>query len=195
MSFKKETFQRRETAILDAATYLFGSKGYDLMTMNDVANAVGIAKPSLYKHFKSKEDLAAAALSRLIDQALAFLQTLPEDMDAYAKLKSLLTWGLQIRIDGGMPFLPSTNAPMREMLMRNQYYISRILQLNALILGFIQTAKQQKMLNSELPDEVILFNYYARSCDPTLDYLRLYSQLSPKEILNHLEKISFSGVC
>ena len=182
MSFKKETFQRRETAILDAATYLFGSKGYDLMTMNDVANAVGIAKPSLYKHFKSKEDLAAAALSRLIDQALAFLQTLPDDMTAYAKLKSLLTWGLQIRIDGGMPFLPSTNAPMREMLMRNQYYISRILQLNALILGFIQTAKQQKMLNSELPDEVILFNYYARSCDPTLDYLRLYSQLSAKEI-------------
>ena len=114
MSFKKETFQRRETAILDAATYLFGSKGYDLMTMNDVANAVGIAKPSLYKHFKSKEDLAAAALSRLIDQALAFLQTLPEDMNAYAKLKSLLTWGLQIRIDGGMPFLPSTNQRSRE---------------------------------------------------------------------------------
>lgn len=48
MSFKKEeTFQRRETAILDAATYLFGSRGYDLMTMNDVANAVGIAKPSI----------------------------------------------------------------------------------------------------------------------------------------------------
>jgi AcrR family transcriptional regulator len=34
------------------------SKGFDLMTMDDVAGEAGISKPSLYKHFKSKEDLA-----------------------------------------------------------------------------------------------------------------------------------------
>jgi len=53
-SFKDQAFKLRENAILDAATAVLGSKGYDLMTMDDVAGAVGISKPSLYKHFKSR---------------------------------------------------------------------------------------------------------------------------------------------
>ena len=51
-SFKDQAFKLRENAILDATTAVLGSKGYDLMTMDDVAGAVGISKPSLYKHFK-----------------------------------------------------------------------------------------------------------------------------------------------
>jgi len=31
------------------------------MTMDDVAGAIGISKPSLYKHFKSKEELVGEA--------------------------------------------------------------------------------------------------------------------------------------
>ncbi|WP_307838917.1 helix-turn-helix domain-containing protein [Deefgea sp. CFH1-16] len=54
LSFKDQAFKLRENAILDATTAILGTKGYDLMTMDDVANAVGISKPSLYKHFKSK---------------------------------------------------------------------------------------------------------------------------------------------
>ena len=55
LSFKNQAFKLRESAILDAATAVLSQKGYDLMTMDDVAGAVGISKPSLYKHFKSKE--------------------------------------------------------------------------------------------------------------------------------------------
>ena len=67
--FKDQAFQLREEAVLDAATSILASKGFDLMTMDDVAVAVGISKPSLYKHFKSKEELVGEALIRLIDGA------------------------------------------------------------------------------------------------------------------------------
>jgi len=49
--FKKQQFDAREEAIIDAVNRLLSEKGYDLMTMDDVAETVGIAKGSLYKHF------------------------------------------------------------------------------------------------------------------------------------------------
>ena len=49
----------REKA-LQAALELFGRKGYDRVSMNDIAEAVGIRAPSLYKHFAGKEALCAA---------------------------------------------------------------------------------------------------------------------------------------
>ena len=43
--------------ILDAALTLFAENGYDGTSVEQIANAVGIKAPSLYKHFKGKEDI------------------------------------------------------------------------------------------------------------------------------------------
>ncbi|MCR5685344.1 MAG: TetR/AcrR family transcriptional regulator [Lachnospiraceae bacterium] len=51
--------------ILDAALTLFAESGYDGTSVEQIANAVGIKAPSLYKHFKGKENI----LNALIDSA------------------------------------------------------------------------------------------------------------------------------
>ena len=66
----------REDAIVSSVNRLLADKGYDVMTVDEVAADVGIAKASLYKHFPSKEALAAAAMIRMLDRALAFIATL-----------------------------------------------------------------------------------------------------------------------
>ena len=48
ISFKEQMHQARRRAILQAACDLLGAKSFDAMTMDDVANGVGIAKASLY---------------------------------------------------------------------------------------------------------------------------------------------------
>ena len=43
--------------ILDAALSLFAENGYDGTSVEQIAGIVGIKAPSLYKHYKGKEDI------------------------------------------------------------------------------------------------------------------------------------------
>lgn len=52
---------------LEAALELFSQKGYQAVSMGDIAGALGIKAPSLYKHFKGKEELYAALFPPLED--------------------------------------------------------------------------------------------------------------------------------
>jgi len=193
LSFKDQAFKLRENAILDAATSVLGSKGYDLMTMDDVAGAVGISKPSLYKHFKSKEDLVGEALIRLIDGAVEYLAQLDDTLSPKNKLAALLEWALRVRLDGGLPFLPSTSAHVRDMLMRNLKYVTRVLKLNGQIEKLVLAAQKNGELDASLPSDVILFSYYARTCDPAVEYLQRFSKMSNDDIVRHMLQVAFDG--
>ena len=46
-----------KTIILEKALELFSTKVYDATTVREIAHAVGITQSSLYKHYKSKEDI------------------------------------------------------------------------------------------------------------------------------------------
>ncbi|WP_433940840.1 TetR/AcrR family transcriptional regulator [Paenibacillus lautus] len=67
--------EERKNEILDAADALFGQKGFDGTSTNDILEKVGIARGTLYHHFKSKEDIMDALIDRyavrLLDRAQA----------------------------------------------------------------------------------------------------------------------------
>jgi AcrR family transcriptional regulator len=193
-SFREQQFVVRESAIVDATCSLLARKGYDLMTMDEVAAEVGLAKASLYKHFDSKEALAAAAMIRLIDQTIAALEALPQTLSPIEKLRAILRWALEQRLRGGLPLLPASNTTLRESLLRNMTYLGRVMQINQRMTALITGAKKSGVLREDLPDDVVLYTIYARSCDPTVDYLRMLGQLNDEQIIDHTIDICFSGI-
>lgn len=52
--------------IKNVALDLFGQKGYEDTSLAEIAKEVGIKKPSIYNHFRSKEDLFIEVLEDLI---------------------------------------------------------------------------------------------------------------------------------
>jgi AcrR family transcriptional regulator len=54
----------RADEILDAAMALFAERGYAEVGIDDIGAAVGIAGPSLYNHFPSKQAILVAAMQR-----------------------------------------------------------------------------------------------------------------------------------
>ena len=194
LSFKQQQLIVRENAIVDATNNLLAKKGFEMMTMDEVAAEVGIAKASLYKHFPSKEALAAAAMIRLLENTLAFVRGLSSEQAAVDQLKSVLQWALEIRMKGGLPTLPTENTSLRETLLNNTRYISRLMDLNELMGQMIERAKSDGAIRKYLPTEVVLFTIYARSCDPTLDYLRIGDQYSEDQVIEFLMSTCFNGL-
>ena len=194
LSFKQQQLIVRENAIVDATNSLLAKKGYDLMTMDEVAAEVGIAKASLYKHFPSKEALAAAAMIRLLENTLAFVRALPPEQPAIVRLKDVLRWALEVRMKGGLPTLPSENTTLRDALLNDSRYITQLMDLNELMGELIEAARAQGAIRADLPTEVVLFTIYARSCDPTLDYLRMNEQYDDQQVIGFLLSTCFDGL-
>ena len=71
---KVREFRRREQEILDTALQLFLDQGEDSVTVEMIADAVGIGKGTIYKHFKSKDELILAVLQARHDLMLARLR-------------------------------------------------------------------------------------------------------------------------
>ena len=193
-SFKAQMLVAREDAIVVAVNRLLAEKGFDLMTVDEVALEVGIAKASLYKHFSSKEDLAAAAMVRVIKLAKAFLASLPADVTPLAQLKAIARWMLQVQLKGEMPSLPSQNSSLRANLMANKAYLNGLMQISDQIGGWIEAAQADGSLNAKLPPLVVLYTLYARACDPVPGFLKAGGQHTDEEIVELVLNTCFDGL-
>jgi AcrR family transcriptional regulator len=196
ISFREQVLRAREDAILSSVNRLLAEKGFDLMTVDEVAADVGIAKASLYKHFTSKEELAAVAMIRVLDRALEHLRALQADgaRPAIEQLKAVARWTMQVQLAGEMPSLPSQNSSLRASLVGNRDYMNRLLEVSEILGGWITAAQRAGDLNPALPPEVMLYTLFARACDPVLGVLKASGQHSDERIIEMLLSTCFDGL-
>ena len=194
VSFKAQMLLAREDAIVQAVNRLLAEKGFDLMTVDEVASSVGIAKASLYKHFSSKEDLAAAAMVRILRLAQAFLAALPPSARPLAQLKAVARWMLTLQLAGEMPSLPSQNSSLRANLMGNKAYLDGLMQVSDQIGGWIEAAQNDDSLSAKTPPLVVLYTLYARACDPVPAFLKAGGQHTDEEIVELVLNTCFDGL-
>ena len=197
VSFKEQVLRVREDTIVEAVNRLLVNKGYDLMTVDEVAAEAGLSKAILYKHFTSKEELAAAAMVRVLDRAIATVQALRAQAPQAAPLAQLMAvvrWTLQTQLAGEMPTLPSQNSRLVAALKGHRAYMDRLIELSELLGEWIAAAQQDGSLNPGLPPELVLYTLFARACDPVLALLKAGGQYADDEIIAWLLSSTFNGL-
>jgi len=193
-SFKEQMLAAREEAIIQSVNRLLAEKGFDAMTVDEVAAAVGIAKASLYKHFPSKEDLAAAAMVRVMQRAQEFLRSVDPQLPPLDKLKSVVRWTLQVQLAGQMPSLPSQNSSLRAALMASRGYIDGLMEVSDQLGAWIEAGQADGSVNATLPPLAVLYTMYARACDPVVEFLKTAGQHSDEEIVELVVGTCFDGL-
>ena len=194
VSFKEQMLQAREEAIIRVVNLLLAEKGFEAMTVDEVAASVGIAKASLYKHFPSKEDLAAAAMVSVMRRAQAFIATLPRDGAPLDNLRAVVRWTMELKLAGEMPSLPSQNSKLRAALLGNRGYMDGLIEVSDALGAWIEAAQEQGAINAKIPAIAILYTVYARACDPVLEFLKMGGQHSDEQIIELVLSTCFDGL-
>lgn len=194
LSLREQQLRLREDVILQAVNSLLADKGFDLMTVDEVAALVGIAKASLYKHFPSKEALAAAALVRLLDRALEIIAAQPATAAPIDKLRAVTRWALREHLRGQMPTLPSGRSALREMLAGHEPYLDRLMRVSDALGAWIDEAQRDGTINPQLPAELVLYTLFARACDPVPNFMKLSGQYSDERIVDWVADTCFHGL-
>lgn len=193
-SFREQMHLAREDAIVSAVNRLLAEKGFEAMTVDEVAAEVGIAKASLYKHFPSKEDLAAAAMVKVMDRARAYLDSLDAKAPPLDLLRQVARWTMEVQLAGEMPSLPSENSSLRAALTTNKAYVDGLMDVSDRLGAWIEAAQKQGAINPALPPIAVLYTLYARACDPVLGFLKGSGLYSDDQIIEMVLITCFEGL-
>jgi AcrR family transcriptional regulator len=87
----REEAEARDTRLLDVATSLFMERGFDGTSIDAVAEAAGVSKPTVYARYHDKRDLFAAVLRGRIRRWLAPLSAAAEAQATETSPKSIKT--------------------------------------------------------------------------------------------------------
>ena len=94
--------------IVEAAAPIFNKRGYEGSSLSDLMDATGLKKGGIYRHFSSKEELAAEAFDYTWETAWnARLLHVDEKANGIEKLKQLIANFVEHRspVAGGSPIL------------------------------------------------------------------------------------------
>jgi AcrR family transcriptional regulator len=122
-----QTMSTRD-AILDATDRLLARYGYKKMTIDDLAQEVGIGKGSVYLHFSSKEEIALSHIDRIIERLKLTLTAIAAKQGTVdERLREMLCERVLFRFDSVQHYTQSLNdllAYLRPKLLerRKRYF-------------------------------------------------------------------------
>lgn len=190
MRVVKEATERKNE-ILDAAEHLFSTKGFDSTSTNDILNEIGIARGTLYYHFKSKEDILDAMIERitkqLIEQATEIFSK--KDIPILQRLTMMI---LALNVGGnlGREVMDQVHKPQNALL--HQKMQARLLSsISPLLAELIGEGMEQGICHTDYPREVaeMTFLYASTAFDTLVPYEKEVKNTKILAFIYNLERL------
>ncbi|MDF3000728.1 MAG: TetR family transcriptional regulator [Bacillota bacterium] len=151
MRIVKEAEERRNE-ILDAADELFSGKGFDGTSTGDILEKVGIARGTLYYHFKSKEDIMDALIERYNLRLMAAAKEIAADKDLPIASRILgVVSALNISGESGREIMEHIHKPQNALMHQKlQKMIFR--EVVPILSGIIREGIEKGIFNTPYPE-------------------------------------------
>ncbi len=155
-----EGSKRRERAqrILDAAAELVRRWGYGKTTIDDIARQAGVAKGTIYLHWKTREDLFQALMIReeqaLADDIKQRVINDPQGKTLHGMIKHMILAIMKNSIMKAA-LLGDTNmlGEIARMQQRSEHYIERLTSFNT----YIEILRSQGLIRADLAPKEELY--------------------------------------
>ena len=145
--------EERKNEILDVAEQLFAEKGFDHASTNDIINRIGIARGTLYHHFRSKEEILDALVERMTRDSIARARIVLSDQSRplLERLTGVII-ALDIDTGAGPVVLEQIHKPQNALLHQKmqERLISGVVPL---IAELIREGNETGLFHSDYPDE------------------------------------------
>lgn len=154
MRIVKEAEVRKEE-ILDAAERLFAAKGFDNTSTGDILDAVGIARGTLYYHFKSKEEILDGVIQRITARLMG-------DAGAIVRKKELpvlermtkAIMALNVESKLGLEIMEQVHRP-QNALMHQKMQTSLLAGINPILTELVEEGVQKGIFHTQYPESVV----------------------------------------
>jgi AcrR family transcriptional regulator len=192
---------RHETIdlIFDAAVEVFAEYGFERAKVDDIAIKAGIAKGTIYYHFKSKEELFIALMNEGLDKMLDHAKMEMERVGSpREQLRHMLAAQVRFLIGHGT-FTKLLLTEVWGSKERQQAFRSRIRQYTDMIEQVLRNGVNQGIFHLTHPNETAASIFGAVSVAVLHTIYRCQDQSEQMEaeipkIIDSLEHLLFTGI-
>lgn len=180
-------------AIFDAAMKIFSDCGYDGATMDDIALDAGVAKGTLYYHFKSKEEIFKFVISegmqRIEEEIEAATVKVHDPID---KLKVLCNVQISLVYEKSNFFKVVMSQLWGKEIRQSELRIS-IKKYIHIIETFIEGAKGNGLIR-EGSTSFMAYTFFGSLCSAAIYELVNTEEKSKDEAVENLVQCIFNGI-
>lgn len=181
----------KRAAILDAARTHFFEKGFDAVTIEEVATKAGVSKMTVYAHFSNKQTLFQAFVEREVSSLSSILMQLPLSLNDFRN--TLIEFGMAFVDFITRPEVIQFNrllmsvAPHQPQLVR-QFFAAGPAKIYAALTELLRQAALSQELSIPNPERAAdqLMAMW-QSFDLIKFQLGIETTLSQKRLLNYVE--------
>lgn len=169
MRIVKDAEERREE-ILDVAERLFSTKGFDHTSTNDILEGVGIARGTLYYHYKSKEDILDGVIETMTNRMMVDAKKIVQNktMPFQERLtESVLALNVDSKL--GEEVMAQVHRP-QNALMHQKMQKHLLAGINPLLTELLEEGIASGICHTAYPKEVVeMIMLYANTAFDDLD--------------------------
>lgn len=183
--------EERKNEILDVAERLFGTKGFDGTSTTDILNEIGIARGTLYYHFKSKEDILDAMIERMTGSLVAKASDISgkKDVPVLQRLTQMML-ALNVNNDLGHEIIEQVHKP-QNALMHQKMQERLLAGVNPIVTALIEEGIAQGICQTDHPAEVaeMTMLYSSTVFDDLTEYSGEERQIKIAAFVYNLERL------